>query len=301
MLASSPVSQFNAPVVTGAVFDHFASLAAKVTGATAAVVCIAGLGIAHPARQSSYGLSRRDLDATVLLDEVHGWPDGLTVISDMGRVARLADDALVEGHPQLRFIAHLPLIAPSGERIGFVCVLDQLSRPSLTSLEAASLQQIADLIVADRKREQRHAHVMHVANQALRADRMLRVVTEAGSCATALISLLEELCRYHDAALGHIWELTLPDDMLREISRFCVLPHEDADPRHPSDRAQFAATITAEAIRGNCARGSGSLRPWACRPGAHLALYGRSWVPQPGQRADLGGAATLRAVARVHG
>ena len=254
MLASSPVSQFNAPVVTGAVFDHFASLAAKVTGATAAVVCIAGLGIAHPARQSSYGLSRRDLDATVLLDEVHGWPDGLTVISDMGRVARLADDALVEGHPQLRFIAHLPLIAPSGERIGFVCVLDQLSRPSLTSLEAASLQQIADLIVADRKREQRHAHVMHVANQALRADRMLRVVTEAGSCATALISLLEELCRYHDAALGHIWELTLPDDMLREISRFCVLPHEDADPRHPSDRAQFAATITAEAIRGNCAR-----------------------------------------------
>ncbi len=257
-LAYMPVSnlfnQVNAPATTGAVFDHFASLAAKVTGAGAAVVYIAGLGSAHPARQSSHGLSRRDLDATILLDEMRGWPDGLTIIPDMGRVGRLANDTLVKGHLHLRFVAHLPLVAPSGERIGFVCVLDQLSRSSLTSLETASLQQIADLIVADRKREQRHAHVMHVANQALRADRMLRMVTEAGSCATALTSLLEEICRYHDAALGHIWELTLPDDALQEVSQFCVLPPEDANPPERTGPAQLAATVTAEAIRCNCPR-----------------------------------------------
>ncbi len=248
------INQVNSPASTGAVFDHFASLAAKVTGAGVAVVYVAGLGVAHPARQSSHGLSRRDLDATVLFNEVRGWPDGLTVIPDMDRVGRLANDALVKGHLQLRFIAHLPLVAPSGERIGFVCVLDQLSRSSLTSLETASLQQIADLVVADRKREQRHAHVMHVANLALRADRMLRLVTEAGSCATALTSLLEEICRYHDAALGHIWELTLPDDALQEVSQFRVLPPTNANLPQPTDPAQLAATVTAEAIRCNCAR-----------------------------------------------
>lgn len=290
MLASTPINSVNIPVTTGAVFDHFASLAAKVTGAAAAVVYIAGLGISHTARQSSYGLSRRDLDTTVLLDEVRDWPDELTVIADMGRIGRLAHDVLVQGPLQLRFIAHLPLVAPSGERIGFVCVLDQISRPNLTSLEAASLQQIADLIVADRRREQRHAHVMYVANQALRADRMLRMVNEAGSCAAALIGLLEELCRYHDAALGHIWELTLPGDVLREISRFCVLPREDTDTPPSGDPGHFAATVTAEAIRGNRARAvvhstlglgeRGRLLPYATEAGFLSQISVPIWVEQ---------------------
>jgi diguanylate cyclase (GGDEF)-like protein len=243
-----------APVATGAVFDHFACLAAKVTGAAASVVCMNGLGPSHSPRQSFYGLSRRDVGASALIDELRGWPEGLTVIADMRREARFADESLVTGHLQIAFVAHLPLLSPSGERIGYLCVLDRFGRPCLTSLEIESLQQIADLIIADRKREQRHAHVMHVANQALRADRMLRVVTEAGSCATALTSLLEELCRFHDSALGHIWELTLPDGQLSEISRFSVTPLENAAPPLPADPAQLGASATAEVIRGNRAR-----------------------------------------------
>ena len=242
------------PALTGAVFDHFASLAAKVTTTMAAIVCMTGVGGAYPLRQSLHGLSRRDLESSALLDELSGWPDGLTVVADMGRMNRFADDVLVTGPLRLSFVAHVPLLAPSGERIGFICVLDQGSRPGLTAHEADSLQKIADLIIADRRREQRHAHVMHVANQALRADRMLRMVMEAASCAGALISLLEELCRFHDAALGHIWELSLPENELVEISRFCVPTLEDAEPPEPLVPVPFGNSITAEAIRSNCAR-----------------------------------------------
>ena len=254
MLTTILANHGSSQSTTGSLFDHFASLAAKVTGAAAAVVHVAGHGSLHPARQSFYELSRRDLDATTLFDGVRCWPVGLNVIPDMGRSGQLANDILVTGHLQLRFVAHLSLVAPSGERIGFICVLDRLSRPGLTSLEVTSLQQVADLILADRKREQRHAHVMHVANKAQRADRMLRMVTEAVSCATALTSLLEEICRYHDAAFGHIWELTVPGDALEEVSQFCALPLEVAGPPQPAGSAKLAATVAAEAIRSDCPR-----------------------------------------------
>ena len=255
--ALSSISLVTAPVAStfnSAVFDHFASLAAKVTTAVAAVVCMTGVGGAAPLRQSVHGLSHRDVDASALLNELRGWPDDLTTMADIGRVGRFADDILVSEPLCLRFMAYLPLLAPSGERIGFICVLDRGSRPELTEYEAASLQQIADLIVADRRREQRHAHVMHVANQALRADRMLRMVMEAGSCATALISLLEELCRFHDAALGHIWEFSPPDDQLVAISQYRVLSFDDTGATEPPCSLQLGTSITAEAIRSNCAR-----------------------------------------------
>lgn len=276
MSALSSINLVNAPgvpVQTGTVFDHFASLAAKVTAAMAAVVYVTGTSDIYPLRQSLHGLSRRDLDASALLDELRGWPDGLTVVADMGRMERFTNDILVNGPLRLSFMAHLPLIAPSGERIGFICVLDRGSRPDLTEHEADSLQQIANLIVADRRREQRHAHVMHVANQALRADRMLRMVMEAGSCATALISLLEELCRFHDAALGYIWELSLPDDRLVEISRFYLPPFGDADVMEPPSPVQLGISITAEAIRSNRARAAvhAELGPAEC---ARVPPYG---------------------------
>ena len=231
-----------------------------------------GAGEAYPIRQSLHGLSRRDLDASALLDELRAWPDGLTVVADMKGMKRFTDDILTNGPLRLTFMAHLPLLAPSGERIGFICVLDRGSRPDLTGHEADALQQIADLIIADRRREQRHAHLLQVANQALRADRMLRMVMEAGSCATALTSLLEELCRFHDSALGHIWELSLPDDRLVEISRFCLPPLDGADMTEPPSPAQLGLSITAEAIRSNRAHAAihSELSPAEC---ARAPLY----------------------------
>ena len=128
--------------------------------------------------------------------------------------------------------------------------MDPAARPGLTEAQATSLSHIADLIMADRKREQRHTHLMHVANRALRIDRMLRIVSEATSCADALASIVEELCRFHGAALGRIWQLTPPDGLIHEISRYnqdngsyLALP-----PLEPADALSF---IAADTIRLN--------------------------------------------------
>ena len=131
----------------------------------------------------------------------------------------MAEDLAFDG-PRPRFLVHQPLLSPGGERVGFLCVLDQDTRFGLTEGQALSLSHVADLIMADRKREQRHFHLMHVANRALRIDRMLRIVSEATCCANALPGIVEELCRFHGAALGRIWQLTLSDGLIHEISRY---------------------------------------------------------------------------------
>jgi diguanylate cyclase (GGDEF)-like protein len=205
---------------SGLLLEHFARLAINVAGTSAAVVGVLGRRKGAGPRRAAFGLSREELATVREIERVLDAGSDLTVIPDLAQDNRFSARIALSDNSRLHFAAYMKLMSPAGERVGFICLLDERSRPGLTEREVDSLGHIAGMIMADRKREQRHLHLMHVADRALRVDRMLRLVSNAASCADALTHLLEALCQFHGAAVGQIWQLTRPDLRLLEISRY---------------------------------------------------------------------------------
>ena len=231
---------------TGLLLEHFARLAANVAGTSAAVVGVLGRRTDRSPTLAAFGLAQ-DLSNTIVeIDRLLASEPGLTIVPDLTLDERFAARTGSTGGPQLRFLGHLKLLSAGGDRVGFISVLDAAPRPGLTEAQTASLGDIASMIMADRRREQRHLHLMHVADRALRIDRMLRLVSEAASCANALTSLLEELCRFHGAALGRIWQLLRPGEPMHEISRY-----DASDGMEPILSIAALHATAAEAIRRN--------------------------------------------------
>src|SRR5487761_2654102 len=165
-------------IKSGLLLEHFARLAASVAGTPMAVVGVLGRRSDRGPGLAAFGLSHDEASALVEIDKTLAAGPSLTVVPDLIHDPRFAaNDATAKRH-RVRFLGHLKLLSAGGERVGFICVADQASRPGLTDAQAASLDGIASMIMADRRREQRHLHFMHVANRALRVDRMLRLVSE---------------------------------------------------------------------------------------------------------------------------
>jgi diguanylate cyclase (GGDEF)-like protein len=71
-------------------------------------------------------------------------PD-LFVIEDARSDTRFFDNPLVLGPPGIRFYAGAPIAAPSGHRLGTLCIIDQQPR-SLELAERGALRDMADLV-----------------------------------------------------------------------------------------------------------------------------------------------------------
>jgi diguanylate cyclase (GGDEF)-like protein len=232
---------------TGLLLDHFARLAANDAATSTAVVAVLGRPRDRAQRRASHGCSREELAVIDEVDRILSSSAEPTTVPDMALDDRFTAAMATLDGPRPRFLYHINLSASGSDRVGFICLMDEHPRPGLTEAQAASIGHIADMVIADRRREQRHLHLMHVADRALRVDRLLRVVSDATSCADALTELLEELSVFHGAAVGRIWQLLRPTEPLMEVSRY-----QQAD-RMPADHDPLVAVagVTAEAIRRN--------------------------------------------------
>ena len=65
----------------------------------------------------------------------------IRVIEDASTDARFSDNPLVAGEPHIRFYAGAPLSAPSGHRIGTLCVVDTVPR-KLGAIELSILDAL---------------------------------------------------------------------------------------------------------------------------------------------------------------
>ncbi|HEX3992569.1 MAG TPA: GGDEF domain-containing protein, partial [Acetobacteraceae bacterium] len=235
---------------SGLLLEHFARLATNVAGTSSATIGVLGRRKELEVTRAGYGLSREQL---TMIQDIEGILDAgpdLTVVPDLAQDERFGARTALFEQSGLRFLAYQRLISPGGERVGFICLIDGKARSALTEAQVTSLGQIASMIMADRQREQRHLHLMHVADRALRVDRMLRLVSEAESCADALTNLLEALCHFHGAAVGQIWQLTAPDKPLVEVSRYDH-DHETGFAFQTIGPLATLNEMTAEAIRRN--------------------------------------------------
>lgn len=103
-------------------------------------------------------------------------PD-LLVVSDAREDSRFADNPLVTGDPRIRFYAGAPLVAPGGNVLGTLCVIDrdrrELSKQQTKALRALSRQVMMQLELRRYVAEQeRYRNLLEEANRRLEAATM---------------------------------------------------------------------------------------------------------------------------------
>ncbi|MDH3753651.1 MAG: sensor domain-containing diguanylate cyclase [Acidimicrobiia bacterium] len=158
-------------------FDRLTRLAAHVVG-----VPIALVSLVDADRQwfsSRFGLEttqtlRRDAFCAHAIAE-----DAVLVVSDARTDHRFRDNPLVVGPPAIRFYAGAPIAAPSGHRLGTLCVIDHEPR-TLSSSEERALRDLAGLV----ERELEYTQLALIDDLTGLANR--RAFVEAGTRLLAL-------------------------------------------------------------------------------------------------------------------
>lgn len=127
-------------------FDAIARLARDLTDTPIALV-----SLVDKDRQwflSHQGLEDRQTSRSIAVcaHTIHGVE--LLEVPDMACDARFIDNPLVVGAPNIRFYAGVPLIVPSGQVLGTLCVLDTVAR-KLTDRQSTALKTLAHSVVAE--------------------------------------------------------------------------------------------------------------------------------------------------------
>lgn len=164
-------------------------------------------------------LVRQDLDTHVVLNRVAGLAARMAGVSSAiirhdGRVLGMHGAAIMAGGFSTSKAFRPPMGGDATLELS-----DLRRRGPLTATELAGLDDLVAVIGAMLMQDGQATLLAQATNRAVRADLILRLVTEAPTCTGALTSLLEELCRHHDAAVGRIWRL-LPNGSMIEESRF---------------------------------------------------------------------------------
>jgi PAS domain S-box-containing protein len=129
-------------------FEDLARLAAEICEAPTALVSLIDSG-----RQWFKAAVGTDLCATPLDQSVcvlaMRVEEPVFVVPDLSVDPRFAASGLVTGPPFLRFYAGAPLVTPTGARLGMLCVLDTVPRPTgVTPRQAQALQALARQVMA---------------------------------------------------------------------------------------------------------------------------------------------------------
>ena len=157
------------------VFDSIARLAREVTAMPMAAVSLVEKDrqrfLAHP------GLDAQETSRTVSFCAHALLTSELMEVRDALADARFRDNPLVRGAPHIRSYAAVPLVLPSGESLGALCVLDTVPR-KLTEAQKQALKTLAHSVVGEIELRRRVSELeVEVERRRIAEVQILQVAT----------------------------------------------------------------------------------------------------------------------------
>jgi PAS domain-containing protein len=125
--------------------DRLVELAARMYGTPVAALSLVGrdrLFFKSRFGMQATGIGREGSFCSYAIEN-----DGLFLVHDASKDERFASHPLVTHAPQIRFYAGIPLIAPSGQKIGTLCILDNRPWPEFTEDDRKNLEDVAALVM----------------------------------------------------------------------------------------------------------------------------------------------------------
>ena len=157
------------------VFDNLTHLAAEI-----AQVPVALISLVDEHRLwflSRIGVDAREMSRSTAFCAHTSLGGELMEVNDACQDPRFCDNPLVVGAPHIRFYAGVPLVLPSGEALGALCVVDSQPR-ELSETQRRALVTLASSILAEIDLRRRLIHLEQEAERRANAEaRVLHLAT----------------------------------------------------------------------------------------------------------------------------
>ena len=142
-----------------ATFERLTGLAARFFKVPIALVSLVDLGRQWFMSNRGLGDVRETPRHTAFCAHLVISKDDLLIVPDATKDTRFCENPHVIGPPNVRFYAGAPLVCPEGYRLGTLCVIDSIARPTVLNLdERKTIMELAALVV-DAMVQRRHDKV----------------------------------------------------------------------------------------------------------------------------------------------
>jgi len=125
--------------------DRLVELAARMYGTPVAALSLVGrdrLFFKSRYGMAATGIGREGSFCAYAIEN-----NDLFLVPDASKDKRFASHPLVTDEPKIRFYAGIPLIAPTGQKIGTLCILDTKPWPEFTDADRKNLEDVAALVM----------------------------------------------------------------------------------------------------------------------------------------------------------
>lgn len=148
-------------------FDDLTELAAGICGAPIALISLVDEDRQWFKSKVGVTINETSRDISFCAHAIKG--QDLFIIPDATKDLRFANNPLVTSDPKIRFYAGAPLIAPDGEALGTLCVIDKVPR-ELSSEQQQALRVLARHVMTQLELR-RHAKDLAEAHKAREATK----------------------------------------------------------------------------------------------------------------------------------
>lgn len=126
-------------------FDRITQYIAKQFGTEIALVSLVDTD--RQWFKSSCGLDASETPRDLAFCSYTILEERVNYIPDASKDERLKNNPLVTGEPNIRFYCGAPLIAPNGQAVGSLCIIDSKPRPDFSEADQSLLQDMAAMVI----------------------------------------------------------------------------------------------------------------------------------------------------------